>query len=114
MNTENIFILIALGLAIGFVIGYYIKNFIKLDKANQIEIVKKWLLYAVTSAQKELGSGTGSLKLAKVYNEFVATFPSIAKTLNYDNFSKLVDEVLVQMKNIISTNQAVAKYVVAK
>ncbi|MFR6482019.1 MAG: hypothetical protein ACLUPD_10785 [Anaerotignum faecicola] len=47
--------------------------------AEQREKVKEWLLLAVTEAEKELGSGTGQLKLRYVYDLFLRRFPAVAK-----------------------------------
>ena len=69
-------------------------NFTRLPKAEQLEKVKQWLLIAVTEAEKALGSGTGKLKLAYVYDLFVAKFPWLVKIISFETFSSLVDEVL--------------------
>ena len=48
-----------------------IVTFVRFNKKSvqeQIDQVKEWLLYAVMAAEKELGSGTGALKLRFVYS----------------------------------------------
>lgn len=72
---------------------------------------KEWLLGAVTEAEKELGSKTGKLKLRIVYDMFIVKFPIFSKIITFDEFSDMVDEVLVEMRKIINTNTAVYNYV---
>lgn len=75
---ENWYICSAL-MAVTAVIGVEIWRFLKLPTRVQIDKVKEWLLWAVTEAEKELGSGTGQLKLRQVYDLFVQRFPVITK-----------------------------------
>lgn len=86
-------------------------NFTRLPKAEQLEKVKQWLLIAVTEAEKALGSGTGKLKLAYVYDLFVAKFPWLVKIISFETFSSLVDEVLDDMRKLIDTNPNINEYV---
>lgn len=69
--------------------------------AEQIEIIKHWLLIAVTECEAQLGSKTGRLKLQMCYDMFVKAMPSLAAIVPFEMFSELVDEVLVEMKEII-------------
>lgn len=78
---------------------------------KQKQIVKDWLLFAVTKAETELGGGTGQLKLAMVYDLFITKFPAIAKTMPFDMFSKLVDAALDKMREVLSVNQKIAELV---
>lgn len=66
--------------------------------------VKEWLKYAVTMAEKELGSGTGQLKLRMVYNWFVDVFPVFSKLVPFSIFSRMVDDALIWMKEQIENN----------
>lgn len=86
-------------------------KFFKSGSAQQMRKVREWLLYATTLAEKELGSGTGKLKLRYVYDMFVAKFPWISTFISFDKFSALVDEVLEEMNGLLSTNKNVAAYV---
>lgn len=106
-NWIMVFIVIAL---IGAVFTSA-KKFICQSTEEQIARVKKWLLWAVTEAEKELGSGTGKLKLTSVYDMFVQRFPWVAKVITFERFSALVDEVLEDMRNMLKQNKAVAEYV---
>lgn len=77
-------------------------NFIKMGRAQQLNKVKQWLLYAVVEAEKELGSKTGQLKLRYVYNLFVSKFKMLSYIISFETFSMLVDEALDEMKDMIN------------
>ena len=111
MSVTSIIVLISIACACGIIIGYYAKNFFNNSKENQIAIVKQWLLFAVAQAEKELGSKTGDLKLAKVYNEFVNELPVAAKVINYDEFKELVDFALKQLNIIMTNSKEITNYV---
>lgn len=108
--SENWYIILA-GVCALAVLIYLIIKFFKLPRATQLAKVKEWLLYAVTEAERELGSGTGQLKLRYVYDKFVAKFPYLVQFVSFEMFSKLVDEVLVKFKEMFNTNKAVEQYV---
>ena len=94
------------------IIGIFaINKFFRKNINEQIDKVKEWLLYATTLAEKELGSGTGKLKLRYVYDMFASKFSWLVKIVSFESFSKLVDEVLVEMNELLSSNSAVKKYV---
>lgn len=78
---------------------------------NGRKSVKEWLLYAVSMAEKDLGSGTGKLKLKYVYDSFVVTYPIISKLIPFNVFSLWVDEALKTMREIIETNLDIKAYV---
>ena len=84
-----------------------IYNWFKLPNNEQIEQVKQWLLYAVAKAEKELGSGTGQIKLRYVYNMFIAKFPAVALFLTFEEFSNLVDEALQELEELIDKNSSI-------
>lgn len=86
-------------------------RFFKQPSSEQIKLVKEWLLWAVLEAEKELGSGTGKLKLRYVYDLFVSKFPWLAKIISFDMFSALVDDALDEMRELLNRNDAVAEYV---
>ena len=86
-------------------------NFFKLPTKEQIAKIKEWLLYAVTEAEKELGGGTGQLKLRQVYDLFVQRFPAVAAVISFDTFSSWVDEALEQMREMLAKNEHAAAYV---
>ena len=84
-----------------------IYNWFKMPDNEQIEQVKQWLLYAVAKAEKELGSGTGQIKLRYVYNMFITKFPAIALFLTFEEFSNLVDEALQELQELIDKNSSI-------
>lgn len=87
-------------------------DFLQLPRKSQIAKVKQWLIFAVVEAEKQLGSGTGQLKLRKVYDGFVERFPMIALHISFETFAAWVDEALQEMQNIIENNDKVKKYLV--
>lgn len=94
------------------VVGVYLAvAFFKMPTNAQIAKVKEWLLYAVAKAEKELGGGTGKLKLRYVYDMFIAKFPYLVQVVSFESFSDLVDEVLDKFKDILSSNKAVQMYI---
>lgn len=88
--------------------------FILLYKFCGIEKVRVWLLEAVCLAEKELGSGTGKLKLVTVYSMFIEKFPKFSKIMPFTLFSKLVDEALEIMREWLECNQAIAAVIQTK
>ncbi len=78
---------------------------------NQRAKVREWLVWAVTRAEKELGGGTGQLKLRQVYDWFTSKFPALAAILPFKVFSAWVDTALEKMKAMLSNNASVANYV---
>ena len=87
------------------------KKFSELPSEEQQKKVLEWLLYAVSKAEKEMGSGTGKLKLRMVYDWFLDKFPSIAPVVSFDQFSKWVDIALEEMKKAIESNPKFREYV---
>lgn len=68
-------------------------------------------MLAVTTAEKELGGGTGQLKLRYVYDLFVNRYPVAAKVVPFETFSTWVDEALEDMKNMLKSNVAAREFV---
>ena len=56
--------------------------------ANQKFKIAEWLTYAVSEAEKQLGGGTGQLKLRLVYDWFVEKFPVVSSIIPFTVFSK--------------------------
>ncbi len=78
---------------------------------DQIEQVKEWLKYAVVMAEKELGSGTGQLKLRYVYDLFVARFPWVARCITFNQFNTWTREALEWLNNQLKSNENVKELV---
>ena len=73
--------------------------------------VKKWLEYAVSMAEKELGSGTGQLKLRQVYDMFIERFPVFSKFVSFALFSQWVDEALDFLREQLEKNEKLKEFV---
>ena len=86
--------------------GYAVYVFVKMPSDKQLNKVREWLLYAVTKAEKELGGGTGQIKLRYVYDMFVARFAWLARVISFEAFSMMVDEALERMKKMLESNKA--------
>lgn len=95
-------------------IGLCLYSFFKAGKARQIEIILEWLLLAVIRAEKELGTGTGQVKLRFVYDLFIDKFKVVSFFITFSQFSLLVDQALETMRTMISSNKQVEEYVNTK
>ena len=107
---NNKFIIFSL-LVIVFMAVIWIKNFIKLPNNEKMRSIREWLLYAVTEAEKELGSGTGQIKLRMVYDMFIKNFIDVSRWISFDTFSAMVDEALKDFREMLNTNENLRKYV---
>ena len=105
---ENYIIYIAVGLSVAIV-----ATFIYLAYKYPSKVIE-WLKYAVTEAERELGSGTGQIKLRKVYDLFIAKYPKLSIIIPFSIFSHWVDLALDEMKKAFETNPAIKKYVVGE
>lgn len=108
---DNWFILVGLA-AVLVAVGWACYKFLGLPTKEQVKKIKVWLLWAVSAAEADLGSGTGELKLRMVYDMFVARFPMAAKVVPFETFKVWVDEALDQMKALLETNEAIAAIIV--
>jgi hypothetical protein len=108
--TEYWFVLVALA-AVAAVGGYAVCAFLKAPSDKQLNKVQEWLLYAVTMAEKELGGGTGQIKLRYVYDMFVTRFTWLARIITFEAFSKMVDNALEKMKTMLESNEAMQRLV---
>ena len=93
------------------VAGVAIYRYFGLPSDAQLAKVREWLLWAVTEAEKELGGGTGKLKLRQVYDLFVTRFPWLAKIVSFELFSDMVDDALDEMREMLQNNKAVQQLV---
>lgn len=91
--------------------GYAVYTFVKMPSDKQLEKIREWLLYAVTKAEKELGGGTGQIKLRYVYDMFVARFAWLAQVISFEMFSMMVDDALEKMRGMLEGNKAVQELV---
>lgn len=107
---ENWYLIIA-ALAVIAVAVFAVIKFFKGNKEEHLTKIREWLVYATSIAEKEFGGGTGTLKLRYVYDMFVVKFPWLVKLISFEKFSDLVDEALVKLKELLSTNTAVKKII---
>lgn len=82
--------------------------------AMRYKSFKNWLVYAVSDAEKYLGSGTGKLKIRYAYDLAIKQYPVIAKIIPWSLFSKLIDAALVVMRQMIDDNQMIANVISGK
>lgn len=107
----NNWYIILVAVAAVAVIVYLVAKFLKYPRQEQLQKIKEWLLFAVTEAERELGSGTGQLKLRYVYDKFVTKFPYLVQFIPFEMFSSLVDEVLIKFKDMFNNNRNIKMYV---
>ena len=98
-------------LAILTIAFMFLITYINLPNSKKATKVKEWLLFAVVQAEKELGSGTGQLKLRYVYNLALSKFPVFIKLIPFELFSSFVDGALQQLGNLIEDSEGVKKYI---
>lgn len=97
-----------IGLSVG---GVILVGFILYMVFHQRKKVIEWLKFAVTEAERILGSKTGQLKLRMVYDSFCEKFPVLAAILPFRVFSAWVDHALDVFKDWITTNPQVKAYI---
>ena len=107
MALDNV-IIIAI---VAILIGVFAVWFFRLGKEKQMQIIKEWLLLAVIKAEKELGDGTGQVKLRFVYDMFIDKFRFVAMFISFSQFSDLVDLALITMKDMIANNNQIKEYI---
>jgi hypothetical protein len=107
MALDNV-IIIAI---VAILIGIFAIWFFRLSKEKQMQIIKEWLLLAVIKAEKELGDGTGQIKLRFVYDLFIDKFRFVSMFISFSQFSDLVDLALITMKDMIANNNQVKEYI---
>lgn len=108
--VNNWYIILALAALLGVAV-WYVYRYFNLPSEAQLAKVRKWLLWAVTGAEKELGGGTGKLKLRQVYDLFIVRFPWLAKIVSFELFSSMVDDALDEMREMLENNPAAAALV---
>lgn len=102
---------IAVGLILLSGLVMAIIKFVKLGKDKKLEMVNEWLLLAVVQAEKELGGGTGQIKLRYVYDMFIAKFKYFAMIISFEQFSLMVDIALDKMKAMLNDNSQLQEYI---
>ena len=103
-------LIVAAGAVVGAVI-YAVRKFLGLPTEQQLDNLKEWLKWAVTQAEKELGSGTGQLKLRMVYDMAVEKFPWLVRLVPFEEFSMWVDEALLWLNKQLESNKNITNLV---
>lgn len=77
-----------------------------------IRAVSDWLLRAVSEAEKELGGGTGKLKIRAVYERAIEVFgPQIVNVITLEQLDEMAQKPLSEMRKMLESNSDAAKYV---
>jgi len=71
----------------------------------------EWLVSICAEMERELGPGTGRLKLAGAYEIFINTFPIASKFMSAEFFAVLVDEALEILDETIAQNDKIKRYI---
>ena len=102
---------VGLTMLLGGGIIMFIITFLRMGQQQQMKMISEWLLLAVVQAEKELGGGTGEIKLRYVYDKFIQKFDKMAMIISFEQFSDMVDVALDKMKDMLSSNTQLANYV---
>jgi len=108
--VDNWYLLVAFGACVA-AITVMVMKFVKQPTSTKVTNIKEWLKWAVTEAEKQLGSGTGQLKLRLVYDMAVKQFPWLIQVVTFETFSEWVDEALEWMRLQLSQNINAQNYV---
>lgn len=92
---------ILIGLIVAGFIGTSIYKFVKLPIEKKYKTIRTYLLYVVTIAEQNWGSGTGPIKLGEAYDAFTEKYPIIKIFISWETFKKIVDSALVEMRAIL-------------
>ncbi len=109
---ENWFLVVALAACAGVSV-WTVCRFAGLPTDRQKKKIKEWLVWACIEAERELQSGTGQLKLRKVYDAFCAVpaFSVAAKLISFETFSAWLKDALREAKEMLIKNNSLALYV---
>lgn len=81
-------------------------------KAKLTNAVSDWLLRAVTEAERELGGGTGKLKIRAVYERALEVFgPELAQIITLEQLDAMAQTPLEEMRKMLEANSSAAEYV---
>ena len=102
---------IGLTMLLGGGVIMFVITFLRMGQQQQMKMISEWLLLAVVQAEKELGGGTGEIKLRYVYDKFIQKFGKMAMIISFEQFSNMVDIALDKMRDMLSSNTQLANYV---
>lgn len=97
----------------------YLRHIMALPPEDRIPEIKEdvrekiieWLKGQVSKAEKELGGGTGELKLRDVYDSFIKVWPNEAEIATFKEYSEMVDEALTWMKKQMERNESIKAHI---
>lgn len=85
---------------------------VALIKRGETKILKQILFNLVTQAEKQFGSGTGSLKYAAVADWIYQRIPAVLKLLFTSNdIEKMIEDVLEEAKKAWGANENLKGYI---
>ena len=102
---------VGLAMLLGGGVIMFVITFLRMGQQQQMKMISEWLLLAVVQAEKELGGGTGEIKLRYVYDKFIQKFGKMAMIISFEQFSSMVDVALDKMRNMLSSNTQLVNYV---
>jgi len=73
------------------------------------DILKKAALYAVARAEEAWGSNTGRIKFAEAYTYIKKNYPFVTFFVSEDQLSKIIEDALNSLKDIIATKEGITK-----
>ena len=83
-----------------------------LIKRGETKILKQMLFNLVTQAEKQFGSGTGSLKYAAVADWIYQRIPAVLKLLfTSSDIEKMIEDVLEEAKKAWGANENLKGYI---
>lgn len=115
--------LLASILAAAILASIKVKKYLQAEKEEQermkqeardklIRAVSDWLLRAVTEAEKDLGSGTGKLKIREVYEKAVGLFgPEFTEIISLERLDEMAQKPLEEMRELLDKNYKLRAYV---
>ena len=94
------------------VIVAFLALVVVLIKRGETKILKQILFNLVTQAEKQFGSGTGSLKYAAVADWIYQRIPAVLKLLFTSNdIEKMIEDVLEEAKKAWGANENLKGYI---
>lgn len=113
--VENWYWIVGLAALVAVVICMLFR-FLGMPTEKQKEKVREWMVWACIKAEKKLQSDTGKLKLREVYDMFCAVpaFKWVAIIISFKEFEEWLNDALVEAKQMLISNKALAEYVYGK
>lgn len=94
------------------VIVAFLAVVVVLIKRGETKILKQILFNLVTQAEKQFGSGTGSLKYAAVADWIYQRIPAVLKLLfTSSDIEKMIEDVLEEAKKAWGANENLKGYI---